>query len=358
MLSYPIITFSSDFSITILNVILFLLLWILSRLGRKHAKDLVRPFFKKEKIKVGDRELATITLVKQFINILAIVLAIESLSVNNKNVGFTELLEFDLIRIDKFHISIYNILLVAIFVISARILTSTIRIWVLRSVKEERESQNKAHTMIRLLQYFIYTLFIVLAIQSFGIDITILIASSAALFVGLGLGLQKIFADIISGFILLFEGSIKIGDVVEVDKMMAKVIEINIRTSTVRTRDGNYLIIPNSKLTSENLNNWSYNQKSTRYFIQISTKNETDPELIRSLLYQCALQHHLIDKKKPIQVFLEDFGDSSIKFQLSYWTSHAWEVQRIQSDLRFLIDKSLRAEGIHPVASNKKGDEQ
>jgi len=346
MLDFTIFSIEDKFKFTFLNLLIFFLIWLLAKAARKHVKPLVHRFFKSNVIRVGDRELATLTIVRQIINVLAIILALESLSVNNQHVGFAEILEFEFFRIKGFHVSTFNLLLLAALIITARIITNSIRIMVFRAIKDERENYGRAYTVVMLSQYFIYTVFLVIAIQSFGIDITILIASSAALFVGLGLGLQKIFADIVSGFILLFEGNIKIGDIVQVDDSIAKVTEINIRTSKVKTLDGNFLIIPNSKLTSENLNNRSFNKKSTRYHIEVNTSYGTDPEKVRELLYNCALQHPMVDKTRPIQVFLEDFGDSGLKFKLLYWTENVWEHQRIQSDLRFLVEKNFRNNNI------------
>lgn len=339
--------FSSTASFTLAHFFLLILIWTGAYYARKYAKNIVHSFFKKEQIKVGGKELATLSLVRQMVNILAVLLSIQSLSFNNEDVGLTELLEYRIFEVGTFHVAIYNILLLVIFFFAARILNATARLYLMRAMqKNGKVDEGKQYTVITLAEYFIYTIFIVIAIESFDVDITILIASSAALFVGLGLGLQKIFADLVSGFILLFEGGIKVGDIIDVDKVTVKVIQINIRTSKVKTRDGNYLIVPNSKLTSESVSNWSFHKRSARYCIKINVAYGTDTELVRQTLYDCALSHHLTDKKKPILVFLEDFADSSLHFDLYFYTDNAWEVPRIKSDLRYLIDKAFREKGI------------
>jgi small-conductance mechanosensitive channel len=342
-----IIKFSEGFRITVLNIMIFVLIWYLAKLARKYAKDIVHYFFKTESIRVAGKELETLSIVRQILTVIAVIIGIESLSLNNEAAGFTELLKYDLIRIDQFHISIYNIFLVAIFIFAARIISSSLKILMLRAVnKDDKADVGKAYTVAAMLQYLVYTVFIVLIIQSLGVDITILIASSAALFVGLGLGLQKIFADFVSGIILLFEGTIKVGDIVEVDNLTAKVVQINIRTSRVKTLNGNYLVIPNSKLTSENINNWSFNKRSTRHGISVNIAYGTDTDVVRETLYDCALKHHMVDKKRPILVFFEDFGEYSLQFQLYFWTAQPWEVLKIKSDIRFLIDKAFREKNI------------
>jgi len=339
--------FSESASFTLAHFFLISVIWVAAYYFRKFSKNIVHRFFRKEQIKVGGKELATISLVRQMINVLAVLLSIQSLSFNNKDVGLQELLEYEIISINTFHISIYNLLLLFIFFFAARILNSTARLYLIRALqKNGKVDEGKQYTVVTLVEYFIYTIFIVIAIESFGINITILIASSAALFVGLGLGLQRIFADLVSGFILLFEGGVKVGDIIEVDETTVKVISIHIRTSKVKTRDGNYVIVPNSKLTLESISSRSLHKRSTRYNLSVTVVYESDTELVRQTLYDCALSHHLTDKKKPVLVFLEDFAESGFHFDLYFYTDNDWEVLRIKSDIRFLIDKAFRKKGI------------
>lgn len=339
--------FSATATFTLAHVLLLLLIWAGAYFARKYSRNLIHHFFKKDQIKVGGKELATLSLVRQLINILAVLLSIQSLSFNNEGVGLTELLEYTIFEVDTFHISIYNIILLFIFYFAARILNSTTRLYLIRALqKNGKVDEGKQYTVVTLSEYFIYTIFIVIALESFGIDITILIASSAALLVGFGLGMQRIFADLISGFILLFEGGVKVGDIIKVDGVTVKVVSIHIRTSKVKTRDGNYLMVPNSKLTLETVSSRSLHKRSTRYFISVSVVYGSETELVRQTLYDCALGHHLIDKKKPVLVFLENFTESGLHFDLYFYTDNDWEVPRIKSDLRYLIDKAFREKGI------------
>ncbi|MFZ5552533.1 MAG: mechanosensitive ion channel family protein [Bacteroidota bacterium] len=339
--------FSTKASFTLAHVFLILLIWTGAYFARKYSKNIIHHFFRRDQIKVGGKELATLSLVRQLINILAVLLSIQSLSFNNEGVGLTELLEYNIFEVDSFHVSIYNIILLFIFYFAARILNSTTRLYLIRALqKNGKVDEGKQYTVVTLAEYFIYTIFIIIAIESFGIDITILIASSAALFVGLGLGMQRIFADLISGFILLFEGGVKVGDIIKVEGVTVKVVSIHIRTTKVKTRDGNYLMVPNSKLTLETVSSRSLHKRSTRYSIRINVAYGSDTELVRQTLYDCALVHHLTDKKKPILVFLEDFAESALHFDLYFYTDNDWEVPRIKSDLRYLIDKAFREKGI------------
>jgi small-conductance mechanosensitive channel len=104
----------------------------------------------------------------------------------------------------------------------------------------------KKYSIFSLFTYFFYTICIIIGLQILGFDITLLLAGSAALLVGLGLGIQNLFSDYISGIIILFDNSIKVGYVIEVNQLVCQVQEIKIRTSQVLTRDDKYIIIPNT----------------------------------------------------------------------------------------------------------------
>ena len=160
----------------------------------------------------------------------------------------------------------------------------------------------------------------IIAIESTGADLKGLLLGSAAILIGVGIGLQTFFYDIISGFIILFEGTFKVGDIIELDKLYAKVIRIDIRTSKVLTRDGNVIVVPNRKLTSENLVNWTINNDISRYQVTANVAYGSNIGRVRQILYDCALKHADIEKTKEILVRFDDFGDSSLVFNLLFWT--------------------------------------
>lgn len=166
------------------------------------------------------------------------------------------------------------------------------------------------------------------------------------MFVGLGLGLKEFFTDLVSGFILLNDGSIKVGDIIELDGSIARVEKISIRTSHVKTTDGKTIIVPNSKFTEENLTNWSISAKVTRFHIDVGVAYGSDTELVKELLYNVALEHASVDKNQNIIVMFDDFGDSALKFQLYFWAQRTWDIKVVMSDLRFEIDKSFRLHNI------------
>ena len=182
--------------------------------------------------------------------------------------------------------------------------------------------------------------------ESTGADLQALILASTALLIGVGIGLQTFFYDIISGFIILFEGTFKVGDIIEIDGLIAQVKRIDIRTSKILTRDGNMIVVPNRKLTSENLSNWTISNDLSRYNVEVGVAYGSDVQKVRQILYECALKHPDIEKTREILVRFDDFGDSALQFTLFFWSRRSWDIPILLSDLRFAIDREFRDNGI------------
>lgn len=203
----------------------------------------------------------------------------------------------------------------------------------------------------QLISYLFWTIACVAALEMIGVHVTFLLAGSAALLVGLGLGLQQIFQDLVSGIFILIEGTIKVSDVIELDGMVGKILSVNLRTSKVLTRDGIMIIVPNHKFIIEKITNWSHSSESTRFKVEIGVAYGSDVEKVRAILLDCVRNHaEIIQENKDNQyspfVRFVDFGDSALKFELYFWTNSIFQVEFVKSNLRFDIDKEFRAQGI------------
>ncbi|MCC7465696.1 MAG: mechanosensitive ion channel [Saprospiraceae bacterium] len=199
-----------------------------------------------------------------------------------------------------------------------------------------------------LVKYFVWTLAVAIMLEMVGIRVSVILAGSAALLVGLGLGVQQIFKDIISGVFLLFEGSIEIGDIIELDGKLGRVEEINLRTSKLTTRDGHSMIIPNHKFITENVHNWSHLQtEATGFSVQILVSGNADDRKVRQALTQVAAENrdiiHNIPAQAP-QIMLADFQEKGIVYEIRFWTDQIFDADRIKSDLRWAVQEKLREE--------------
>lgn len=156
-----------------------------------------------------------------------------------------EILELKLFTVNEFSFTTTHIVSVLIILAVSRLIVYLVRLFLKRSLKRRQWlDSGKEYALSQIIKYLVYTIALVLILETFGVDVTILITSSAALFVGIGLGLQDIFKDIISSFFLLFERSVVGGDVVEMEGIVGCVQEINIRTSKIKTKTTSPSLFP------------------------------------------------------------------------------------------------------------------
>jgi len=199
------------------------------------------------------------------------------------------------------------------------------------------------YTLGRLTQYIIVSLVILLALKTgFDLDLTSIAVLFTALSVGIGFGLQYIAADIASGFILLFERPVRVGDRITIGEDEGDVQSINLRTTVVATNNRVSIIVPNSKLVSQRLINWSYGDPRARIAIPIGVSYEASIDLVTETLLQAAEGVDNVLKDPPPKVQLLKFGDWSLDFRLLVWTNRPRLHMQIRSDINFRIDRLFR----------------
>ncbi len=258
-----------------------------------------------------------------------------------------DVLNLKLIETDSYVITIYSILLVVLIFIATIFILKIIKRLVKGIVSKKTLDTGTAQSIFQIIKYFIWVIVIILVLDTIGVKISIFLASAAALLVGVGLGLQQLFNDIASGIVLLFEGSIKVDDIIELDNdIIGKVIVIGIRTSKIKTRDDVVIIVPNSKLVNNNIINWSHMDKKTRFDVKVGVAYGSDVRLVEKLLLDCAHKNKEISGTPPPFVRFLNFGDSSLDFQLFFWVNKTFVVENTKSDLRFLIEQSFRENGV------------
>jgi small-conductance mechanosensitive channel len=199
------------------------------------------------------------------------------------------------------------------------------------------------YTLGRLTQYLFITTGLLLALTiGIGLNLTSLAVIFTALSVGIGFGLQYIAADIASGFILLFERPVRVGDRITIGEDEGDVQSINLRTTVVLTNNRVSIIVPNSKLVSQRLINWSYGDPRARIAIPIGVGAESDIDLVTQTLLKAAddVDNVLTDPAPKVQ-FLK-FGDWSLDFRLLVWTNRPRLHMQIRSDINYRIDKLFR----------------
>lgn len=208
--------------------------------------------------------------------------------------------------------------------------------------KMEGEDKLKFISVFQFIKYVVYVVVILLTMSAAGINITLLITASAALFVGLGLALQDLFQDIIAGIFIILDKSLNVGDIVEVDGKVGKVFDIKLRTTRALTRDDKVIIIPNHKFITDVIYNFTQNHKSTREGVTVGVAYGSDVALVTKLLLKCVEQQKGILKNPKPFVHFDDFGDSALIFTVNFFITDAFAAPKIKSSIRYSIDAAFR----------------
>ena len=212
--------------------------------------------------------------------------------------------------------------------------------------RRRKVDEGRQYSLTQLFRYFFYTVVALTAIQVAGIQLTVMWAAGAALLVGIGIGLQQTFNDFMSGIILLVEGSIEKGDWLLIGDLEAKVLRIGLRSSVVETRRRIKIIVPNSKITVENVINMSHENDFVRYQIAVGVAYGSDTRLVEQILVDCAIEHDGSLKEPRPFVRFTDFGDSALLFELHFWSDQFQRIHDVKSELRFTIDQRFREQGV------------
>lgn len=194
----------------------------------------------------------------------------------------------------------------------------------------------------QLINYLVYFIAGLIALHFVGVNITVIAGGAVALLVGVGIGLQQTFNDFFSGILLLFERSVEVGDWVELDGLVGKVRRIGPRTSVVQTRDNRSVIVPNSKLVINNVTNWSHGDDLARFSVAVGVAYGSDTHLVKRLLTEVAKNHPKVLANPEVNARLVNFGESSLDFEVYFWTDEFMGIEDIRSDIRFGIDKIFR----------------
>jgi small-conductance mechanosensitive channel len=257
-----------------------------------------------------------------------------------------ELFEYQLISIGEYSLTFLHLFQIVLLALISWLMIFVSNRLIKRQVKSQRFDTGRGHAFFQIIKYIIVVFAVLGALDIVGVKLTLLLAGSAALLVGVGLGLQQIFNDMISGIIILFEGSVSIGDIVELDHVVGKVRSISVRTSKIESRDRIVIIVPNSKLVSDNVINWSHNRDITRFSIKVGVAYGSDVKLVMQLLVDSASGHPDVANEPPPRSRLIDFGESSLDFELLFFTHKMFDIDFIRSDIRVLIEEKFKQNNV------------
>lgn len=354
-LNFKVGPYDASFWVVAVWLIVLLVATILHRLIQKYLKK----HLSITNLRIKGTQITTLRILNQLLYIFSFLVAFQAFRIENEQISIAEFLNYDIFRPNpdienSFSLSFMDILFIIIIFTASRFIINIFKIYIVQRFKDNPDfDEGTKFVYVQLAKYVIYTFAIVISLQTIGFNLSVLLAGSAALLVGFGFGVQDMFRDMMAGILLLFEGTIKVGDIIRVNNpnssepMVARVLKINVRTTKIESRDGNTLIIPNSMLTQNEVENWSFGSDLTRFHINVGVAYGSDTELVKKLLKQAALSHPEVKKTHPVLVRMIDFGDDALEMQLSFWADQTWQVELHKSDIRFEIDRLFRQHGVN-----------
>lgn len=225
--------------------------------------------------------------------------------------------------------------------------------WVVRMLKRQFEKRdmdpNASLTIQRVVFYFILLLVFVTALAVLNIPITALAFISGAVAIGVGFGAQNIINNLISGWILMSERPVRIGDFIEIEDSRGVVEVIGNRSTQIRRVDGVHIMVPNSMLMERVLINWTLIDRKIRTSVRVGVAYGSPVRDVERLIRQALSEHHLILQEPEPVIEFNDFGDSALIFDALFWAnlrSGERELRMIRSDIRYRLDELFRENGI------------
>ncbi|WP_299099493.1 mechanosensitive ion channel domain-containing protein [uncultured Winogradskyella sp.] len=235
-----------------------------------------------------------------------------------------------------------------IIIVTAIFLTTIVLRVVLKIItrKLPNEDKGKFNVVYGYFRWVVYLVIFLITLNSVGVNVTAVFAASAALLIGIGLALQTLFKDIISGVFILIDQTVHVGDIIEIEGKVGRVEEIKLRTTRAVTIDNKVLVIPNHLYLENSLYNWTQNGSTTRENVEVGVAYGSDVQLVRKLLLQAASTNDDVLSMPEPNVVFTNFGDSAIEFKLVFTLSDSFKAQFPKSEIRFEIDRLFRENNI------------
>ncbi|MGZ5136482.1 MAG: mechanosensitive ion channel domain-containing protein [Burkholderiales bacterium] len=251
------------------------------------------------------------------------------------------------LSIGAIHISLGDVLAFCLAVWASFLVSRFVRFVLNEEVfPHARLKRGLPYAISQTVHYLILVAGFFVAMAALGLDMTKFTILAGAFTVGVGFGLQNIFNNFVSGLILLYERPVQVGDLIQMDDATGVVERIGIRASIVRTSNGSEIIVPNGKLISERLVNWTFSERQRGIDVAISVVLGTDPQRVISILERVATDHPKILKKPPPQALLTRLGPDWMGFELHAFTDHIEDWMQVRSELAVAIAAALMRENI------------
>jgi len=346
-LEQVVLRIGEDYELKIINIALIILILVAVWLLRWAVGQAMKSIY--ENFKISKENKLT---VKRFFNIVisgfAFIMALKTLGIDLDDILAEKLFEIgkDPKELNYRVFTVHNIVNVFLIYFGVQVI-----MWVISQIlttyfQRDKVDVGAQYAINQVIRYVVFTVAILAAVQALGFDLTLIWGGAAALLVGFGLGMQHTFNDLVSGLLLLVERTVEVGDTLDIDGSIGTVERIGIRVSHVRSRDDITILVPNSKLVTSKVVNWTSKREATRFQVAVGVAYGSDTALVKKILLEVANHHEEIEPYPSPFVIFRDFGASSLDFEINFWSKELMRIEKIKSDLRFAIDDRFRKDKI------------
>jgi small-conductance mechanosensitive channel len=257
-------------------------------------------------------------------------------------------LQNPLFALGKHNIATADVLKYVLLIVGLSILARlTRRRIVTRLMAHTQTDEGTRYAIARLAGYCVWVVGVFVGLPLLGFELQNMVVAVGALGIGLGLGLQRLTENFVSGLVLLFGRPVKVGDRIQVGEIVGAVVAIHARATMIRTNDNEIVMVPNGDLVSNSVTNLTHNDRKIRYSIPVGVSYHADPEQVKDALLAVAADCTSTLSEPAPDVIFEGFGDSALNFKLRVFTSRMLTVpDKLTSELNFAIWYKLKEMGI------------
>jgi small-conductance mechanosensitive channel len=245
-------------------------------------------------------------------------------------------------------LTVGKIIAVVVLLIGGYLVSKFIGYLLGQRLASTRLSRDVAHTIKRVAFFTLFILVILTALSLLGVPLTAFAFATGAIAIGVGFGAQNIINNFISGWILMAERPIRIGDFIEIDNTMGIVELIGTRSTRIRRTDGVHLLVPNSRLLEQTVVNWTLVDREIRTMVRVGVAYGSPVRRVAELILEAAHAQPEVKPEPEVSVVFEDFGDSALIFDCYFWCDVGGEklLREIRSEIRFRISDFFAQNGI------------
>lgn len=262
--------------------------------------------------------------------------------------SLSKFMNWEVVTLGEVSVTVGGVVMTSLTIALALMLAAwLIRKFSQRLLKADRDA-NQVQLINRVLWVAVIAILFFTALSMLNVPLGAFAFISGAIAIGVGFGAQNIINNFISGWILMGERPIRIGDLLEINGTLGRVEAINIRSTRIKRVDGVRIVVPNSHLLENMVVNWNLGDDDIRIFISVGVAYGSPVRLVAELIEKAVTEQEDVLQDPEPRILFQDFGNSALDFEAYFWTQlrPGGDMRRLRSEIRFRIDELFRENGI------------